>query len=44
MAVSTQVMDFFMDAPTFLEFQKRKTNEKKNLQKKKKQHKCKTGI
>lgn len=33
MAVSTQVMDFFMDAPTFLEFQKRKTNNKKNNKK-----------
>lgn len=31
MALSTQVMDFFMDAPTFVEFQKRKkTATKKN--------------
>lgn len=36
MAVSTQVMDFFMDAPTFLEFQKRKTNNNKKTKKNKK--------
>lgn len=47
MAVSTQVMDFFMDAPTFLEFQKRKTTTAKKYvkkQKQKKQYKCKTGL
>lgn len=32
MALSTQVMDFFMDAPTFIEFQKLKKKKKKNKQ------------